>query len=72
LLDDKAMLVEGAVEDETVVRHALSGAPDGRRLLPAMRTMLHERRRPKIGPDPTIDALDITGAWPRSANSWQW
>ena len=69
LLDEKALLVDGAVDDETVgptsaetsLARAL-GSPNGRHRWSAMRTLLHERRRPKIGPDPTTEALDITGA----------
>jgi hypothetical protein len=69
LLDDKAMLVDGAVEDETVgptsAENSLAralGSPNGRQLRSAMCTMIHQRRRPNFGPDPTREALDITGA----------
>jgi hypothetical protein len=69
LLDDKAMLVDGAVEDETVgqtsAENSLAralGSPNGRQLRSAMCTMIHQRRRPNFGPDPTMKALDITGA----------
>jgi hypothetical protein len=36
-----------------------------------MRTMIRHRRRPKIGPDPTMEALDITGGVTKIGNSWQ-
>jgi hypothetical protein len=69
LLDDKAMLVDGAVEDETAgqtsAENSLAralGGPNGRQLRLAMCTMIHQRRRPNFGPDPTMKALDITRA----------
>jgi hypothetical protein len=75
LLDDKAMPVDGADEDETVgqtssessLARAL-GSPNGRHQRSAMRTMIHHRRRPKIGPDPTMEALDITGGVTKIGN----
>ena len=69
LLGDKAMLVDGAVEDETVgptsAENSLAralGSPNGRHRWSAMRTTINQRRRPNFGPDPTMKAFDITGA----------
>ncbi len=76
MLDDKALPVDGAVDDERVgptsadnsLARAL-GSPNGRHQRWSMRTMIHQRRRPNFGPDPTMKALDITGAWPRLATA---
>jgi hypothetical protein len=36
-----------------------------------MRTMIRQRRRPDFGPDPTMEALDITGGVTKIGNRWQ-
>jgi hypothetical protein len=36
-----------------------------------MRTMIHERRRPNFGPEPTTEALDITGGVAKIGGRWQ-
>ena len=69
MLADKTMLADGAVEEETVgptsAENSLAralGSPNGRHRWSAMRTTINQRRRPNFGPDPAIEALDITGA----------
>ncbi len=78
LLDDKAMPVDGAVEDETVgptsAENSLAralGSPNGRQQRSAMRTMIRQRRRPKTVQIPEREALDITGGVTKIGNSWQ-
>ncbi len=78
LLDDKTLPVDGADEGETVgqtsAENSLAraiGSPNGRHQRSAMRTMIHQRRRPKFGPDPTMEALDITGGVTKIGNRWQ-
>ena len=69
LLDDKAMPVDGAVEGETVgqtsAENSLAralGSPQ--RPQPAVANAHDDSplQKAKFGPDPTMEALDITGA----------
>jgi hypothetical protein len=82
LLDDKAMLVDGAVDDETVGRRlvrqapraaslALSGAPSGRHQRSANAHDDSRGQKAKFGPDPTMEALHITGGVTKIGNCWQ-
>ena len=68
MLDYKAMLDNSAVEAETVGQTSAEnklgralGSPNGRHQRSAN---AHDAptQKAKIGPDPTIEALDITGA----------
>ncbi len=79
MLGDKAMLVDGAVDDETVgqtsaenrLARALGSPPAAATSGRTMRTMIHHRRRPNFGPDPTTEALDITGGVTKIGSRWQ-
>ncbi len=72
------MLVDGAVDDETVGQTSAEtslaralGAPKAVTSGRTMRTMIRQRRRPIFGQDPTMQALDITGGVIKIGNSWQ-
>jgi hypothetical protein len=67
VLDDEAMLVDGAVEDETVDQTSAENSLP--RALAAVGDAHDDSlaQRAKFGPDPTMEALGITGALPRSA-----
>ncbi len=78
MLGDKAMLVDGAVDDETVGQTSAAnslaralGAPAAVTSDRQMRTMIRQRRRPNFGRDPTMEALDITGGVTKIGNRWQ-
>jgi len=78
LLGDKALLVDGAVVDETVgqtsAENSLAralGAPTAVTSGRQMRTMIRQRRRPNFGPDLTMEALDITGGVTKIGGRWQ-
>ena len=69
MLDDKAMLVDGAVDDETVgqtsAENSLAralGSPNGRHQRSANAHDDSPTQKADFGPDPTMEALDITGA----------
>ena len=68
MLGDKAMLVDGAVVDETVgqtsAENSLAralGAPNGRHRRSAYAHDDSLAQKAKFDPDPTMEALDITG-----------
>ena len=69
LLDDKAMPVDGAVEGETVgqtsAENSLARALGSPQRPPPAVANAHDDSplpKAKFGPDPTMEALDITGA----------
>ena len=78
MLDDKAMLVDGAVVDETVgqtsAENSLAralGSPNGRHQRSANAHDDLPTQKAQIGPDHTIEALDITGGVTKIGNRWQ-
>jgi hypothetical protein len=69
LLDDKAMPVDGEVESETVgqtsAENSLARALGSPRRPPPAVASAHDdspTQRADFGPDPTMEALEITGA----------
>ncbi len=78
LLDDKAMRVDGAVEDETVgqtsAENSLAralGSPNGRHPRSAYAHDDSLAQKAKFVPDPTMEALDITGGVAQIGSRWQ-